>query len=62
MTFIFAVLAIFFAINFAISKIGSKALLLYMQKKELTPPSGEELRACVQELLRRKVKGGRAEP
>ena len=62
MTFIFAVLAIFFAINFAISKIGSKALLLYMQKKELTPPSSEELGACVQELIRRKVKGGRAEP
>lgn len=62
MTIVFAVLAIFFAIHFAISRLGSKALLLYMQKKELAPPSGEELRACVQELLRKKVKGGRVEP
>lgn len=63
-TVILIVVAVVCAFNWLVRHVCCKALIMYIQKKYGTPPSDEEMKACLTEawLKTLKLKKGRTEP
>lgn len=53
MKLILVIIAAVCGIKWFFSWVGGRAIVLYMLGKGYTPPTDEELKACVMEVLRR---------